>query len=1167
MSPNMLEISENDFRTTFECLFLVKPDLSTDEAYDMLKSTNFDVRKALLQLWEMVKPRDLHVPSEDLMGSPETMSDIHDMESENDIRSRSSSTLPAETCDSPLCLGDTIIVSTSDQGEQDQYTEHIILISSESESESDFELESESLPDVISIVQEPHTFHPQSSTPCSECKMKKAQCYRIQPRNQCRSRRPQCTYDNVAKAQDLTVKEPASIASKRPLASSSVRKRGSDREGTTVDGPTTVTKCTKLFNLSNFVYANMLMTHLGIGRLAGGLFLRTLLVCNGKEALGDGVGTEAAADVEDLDATKAGIAALIDVTCDPELLRRSAWQGNKVTKYISWVGSQTWKDPSGKIGYASVVIDGIVFKAGDYVTVRPSIEERQGTKGDVDSSESDMEIAAGIWFARIVYLFKDRNGDASAHMRWFEHGGSTILKETAGPRELFLSSECEDVSLGAIAGKIRVDYVGRDESRKRSGLGVMEFNFNATNHYFYRLFYSKVEERFQEARLHEDQTPEDGSYACYCCATNGCSEASCRTSVKTKDKDGSIRSMMHQGKTYSIHDFIYIVPSNLEEPYVIAQITKMRLDGIFAYMKPVPNSVQQTKIRFRIEVRYLDRYDDLFQSWHVEAEAKKNFSVRDNRRLYFTGRTGSTTEERLDGRCFVRHLCQIEDLDAYRALDDTFYVKDKVKASVARERNRVRLNDLESLDFCEFECSSDNDKSFREGLESVEAFMTHGVKLPAMDVFSGLGAFTRGLDQDGVSYTIGAVEWDPAAARTFTLNKPEAQMYNHDANVLLQRAIEEHAVRHAEVLLSYVDHYRPHYFLLENVPGLLKHRLGSTQIDKHNTRGGIAMGSAKFILRALTSIGYQAQFGVLQAGEFGTPQSRARVFFWGAAPGFQLPNFPEPTHVFGGPLHTNYSRRTRRSAPHRGVTVGEAITDLPAFDYKLEVPDESPTEKSLRAQRVWNIRQVALIDSMTRIGRDVDKYASPPLSEFQRALRRDTEGQSSVSDHYTMRWVDEIMIRILRIPMRPGANHMDLLEEHDTWCLRNEKSAAPRHNFYPDRYRRLDLEKPFQTCLTKIDPSGKNGTVLHPIQHRVLTVREQARSLGLPDSFKFPVDQPPRDSYKQIGNGVACQVARAQSLELRKVVIERWEKGRCVVPSKDRIIMPVDDGDEWLEID
>ncbi len=56
-------------------------------------------------------------------------------------------------------------------------------------------------------------------------------------------------------------------------------------------------------------------------------------------------------------------------------------------------------------------------------------------------------------------------------------------------------------------------------------------------------------------------------------------------------------------------------------------------------------------------------------------------------------------------------------------------------------------------------------------------------------------------------------------------------------------------------MLSYVEFYRPKFFLLENVLGLLIHKL---RVNKAGPQEGnvITHGVVKFILRTLTSLGY-----------------------------------------------------------------------------------------------------------------------------------------------------------------------------------------------------------------------------------------------------------------------------------------------------------------------
>jgi DNA (cytosine-5)-methyltransferase 1 len=87
---------------------------------------------------------------------------------------------------------------------------------------------------------------------------------------------------------------------------------------------------------------------------------------------------------------------------------------------------------------------------------------------------------------------------------------------------------------------------------------------------------------------------------------------------------------------------------------------------------------------------------------------------------------------------------------------------------------------------------------------------------------------------------------------------------------------------------------------------------------------------------------YQVRVKVLQAGQYGAPQSRKRVIFWGAKRGILLPEFPKPTHAFqasffyklptGDTLQpatrSKDPKRPHQLAPLNAVTVNDAIGDL-----------------------------------------------------------------------------------------------------------------------------------------------------------------------------------------------------------------------------------------------
>ncbi len=101
---------------------------------------------------------------------------------------------------------------------------------------------------------------------------------------------------------------------------------------------------------------------------------------------------------------------------------------------------------------------------------------------------------------------------------------------------------------------------------------------------------------------------------------------------------------------------------------------------------------------------------------------------------------------------------------------------------------------------------------------------------------------------------------------------------------------------------------RPEAFILENVQGLT-YKTHKAQFDR--------------LLNSLGALGYNPQWKVLLAADYGVPQLRRRVFVVGRRDGQRF-QFPEPTH-------SGWSERDRRidvtKIPH--VTAAQAFADLP----------------------------------------------------------------------------------------------------------------------------------------------------------------------------------------------------------------------------------------------
>uniref|UniRef100_A0A6J0V8B4 DNA (cytosine-5)-methyltransferase n=1 Tax=Pogona vitticeps TaxID=103695 RepID=A0A6J0V8B4_9SAUR len=464
-------------------------------------------------------------------------------------------------------------------------------------------------------------------------------------------------------------------------------------------------------------------------------------------------------------------------------------------------------------------------------------------------------------------------------------------------------------------------------------------------------------------------------------------------------------------------------------------------------------------------------------------------------------------------------------------------------------------------------------------------------KLRTLDVFSGCGGLSEGFHQAEVSETLWAVEmWEPAA-QAFRLNNPGTTVFTEDCNVLLKLVMSGEKTNSlgqklpqkgdVEMLcggppcqgfsgmnrfnsrtyskfknslvvsfLSYCDYYRPRFFLLENVRNFVSFKRSMV---------------LKLTLRCLVRMGYQCTFGVLQAGQYGVAQTRRRAIVLAAAPGEKLPMFPEPLHVFAPracqlsvvvddkKFVSNITRTY--SGPFRTITVRDTMSDLP------------------------EIRNGA---SALEIS-----YNGEPQSWFQRQIRG-SQYQPILRDHICKDMSALVAARMRHIPLAPGSDWRDLpnievrlsdgtttrqlrYTHHDkkngrssTGALRGVCSCAEgkpcdpadrqfntlipwclphtgnRHNHWAGLYGRLEWDGFFSTTVTNPEPMGKQGRVLHPEQHRVVSVRECARSQGFPDTYRLFGNV--LDKHRQVGNAVPPPLAKAIGLEIKSCVLAKMKE-------------------------
>ena len=111
---------------------------------------------------------------------------------------------------------------------------------------------------------------------------------------------------------------------------------------------------------------------------------------------------------------------------------------------------------------------------------------------------------------------------------------------------------------------------------------------------------------------------------------------------------------------------------------------------------------------------------------------------------------------------------------------------------------------------------------------------------------------------------------------------------------------------------------QPRFFILENVYALtFNNRASRPAFDRLRSE--------------IDAAGYDYRWGVLNAADYGVPQSRPRLFIVGVRGGEPAPDLPAPTH------HGDWERRKTVGGPLPHVTAGEALAGLATSPESEEV--------------------------------------------------------------------------------------------------------------------------------------------------------------------------------------------------------------------------------------
>uniref|UniRef100_A0A3P8WZJ4 DNA (cytosine-5)-methyltransferase n=1 Tax=Cynoglossus semilaevis TaxID=244447 RepID=A0A3P8WZJ4_CYNSE len=840
---------------------------------------------------------------------------------------------------------------------------------------------------------------------------------------------------------------------------------------------------------------------------------------------------------------------------------------------LAWIGEPV-KTEGKRQYYSKVCVNDEELEVGDCVSI----------------STDDPSIP--LYLARIPSLWEDNNGKMF-HAHWFLRGINTVLGKSADPLELVIVDDCEDMQLNYVQGKVDVMYKSPSNNWSMEGGTDSDVNIieDDGKSFFYQFWYDTDFARFE---MPPKTTPSDNCPFTFCgsCVRNKDKEEQETPRVQTllantpNVKPASPVKRSHRKDDvdedlypeYYRKSSDYIKGSNLDapEPFRVGRIKE-----IFCHRRSNGKSeLSEVKLRLYKFYRPENTHKGVKASYHADVN-----------QLYWSDEEVNVSMSEVLGRCQVEYGEDLNEtiqeyssggpdrfyfLEAYNAKAKSFedppnHARSAVHKGKGKGKGKGKY--LTEIMFPESQTGPQPPKMS---------------KYRTLDVFSGCGGLSEGFHQAGISETHWAIEmWEPAA-QAFRLNNPGTTVFTEDCNVLLKLVMSGEKTNSlgqklpqkgdVEMLcggppcqgfsgmnrfnsrtyskfknslvvsyLSYCDYYRPKFFLLENVRNFVSFKRSMV---------------LKLTLRCLVRMGYQCTFGVLQAGQYGVAQTRRRAIILAAAPGEKLPRFPEPLHVFAPRAcslsvvvdEKKYvSNATRGNGGiYRTITVRDTMSDLP------------------------EIRNGA---SSLEIS-----YNGEPQSWFQRQMRG-TQYQPILRDHICKDMSALVEARMRHIPLAPGSDWRDLPNmevrlkdgtmtrklrythpdkkngrsstgalrgvctcadgkpcdpadrQFNTlipWCLPH---TGNRHNHWAGLYGRLEWDGFFSTTVTNPEPMGKQGRVLHAEQHRVVSVRECARSQGFPDTYRFFGNI--LDKHRQVGNAVPPPLSRAIGLEIKKCVLER----------------------------
>lgn len=389
-----------------------------------------------------------------------------------------------------------------------------------------------------------------------------------------------------------------------------------------------------------------------------------------------------------------------------------------------------------------------------------------------------------------------------------------------------------------------------------------------------------------------------------------------------------------------------------------------------------------------------------------------------------------------------------------------------------------------------------------------------------IDLFSGAGGLSLGFEQAGFDIAA-AVEIDPVHCAVHKFNFPRTMVIPRSVeglsgqeirsaagigdtpvdcvfggapcqgfSLIGHRVLDDPRNKLVREFVRIVRELNAQTFVFENVKGLTVGRHRAMLLE---------------LVEEFSEAGYEVRlpWQVLNAGNYGVPQHRERLFLLGARKGKTVPNYPAPQTNIPG-------RRKKIAGLPDGPTCDDALRDLPdAEEFIALLKDDSVEGVS---------------------------YGQP--SAYAASLR--CTANDSWRFGYVRDWDPSIL----------------------TSSARTEHTEISRHRFAEtqpgevepiSRFFRLPEDGVSNTLRAGTDGARGAFTSPRPIHNRYnrcVTVREMARLHGFPDWFRLNATK--WHGARQIGNSVPPPLAQAVASEIMTAL--------RLTPSRPEQTMPLGEG-------